>query len=66
AQCLRRVKDATTRYAVSARCLKQEDYRSARRLPQACRLNMRAGERLIKGYSLRCLRKRGYQTTHAR
>jgi hypothetical protein len=59
-QCLRRVTGGKTRFAAMRKCLKRAGYKGLNRLPKACRLDIRTHNRLAAGYSMRCLRGRGY------
>lgn len=59
ARCLRDSPVAGTRYVMGVACLRQ-NYRGVDRLPAACRLEGYVGGRWREGYSVRCLRGRGY------
>lgn len=59
-RCRREVTGARTKYVMMKRCLDKR-YQSARPLPNKCKLMVYANGKPRTAYSLRCLRKRGYE-----
>jgi len=59
-QCLIPVNSASTRYVMGRRCL-ERNYQSARPLPQNCLITLRGARHDRPVYSVRCLRRQGYQ-----
>lgn len=60
-KCLIPVSGGGTRYFMGSRCL-NANFRGASHLPRACRLNYRGHNGITRtGYSVNCLRSRGYQ-----
>lgn len=58
-QCLLPVSGAKTRYVMGERCLSR-NYASARPLPSACQMNVQTRRGIRPAYSVRCLRRQGY------
>lgn len=59
-QCLIAVNGGATNYVLGKRCV-ERNYRSANRLPGACKVTLRGNRADRVAYSLRCLRRDGYQ-----